>query len=70
MNGQTKTYRRPYRRGDFQLVDTKTEGTYWQSREGLRVRIASGEVTSMRAQSAARAWTLALAMLFERIAAQ
>ena len=36
-------YRRPYRRGDFHLVDTTRDGTYWQSPDGVVVRMASGE---------------------------
>jgi hypothetical protein len=35
--------RRPYRRGDFDLVDTAREGTYWHSPDGVVVRMASGE---------------------------
>jgi hypothetical protein len=61
-------YRRPYRRGDFRLVDTAKEGTYWQSPEGLRVRISTGEAAHAHERSDARAWTMALAMLFGRIA--
>lgn len=70
MNEQPGTYRRPYRRGDFHLVDTATEGTYWQSPEGLCVRIASGEAAPMPAPNEARAWASAVAMLFGRTAGQ
>lgn len=71
MNQQPGTYRRPYRRGDFHLVDTAADGTYWQSPEGLCVRIASGEAApAMRARSEARAWASAVAMLFGRAARQ
>jgi hypothetical protein len=50
MTYEPGAYRRPYRRGDYHLVDTSREGTYWQSTDGVVVRIASGE----RARSAVR----------------
>lgn len=43
MTYEPGAYRRPYRRGDYHLVDTSREGTYWQSSDGVVVRIASGE---------------------------
>jgi len=43
MTYETEAYRRPHRRGDFHLVDTTREGTYWQSPDGIVVRMASAE---------------------------
>jgi hypothetical protein len=43
MTYETEAYRRPHRRGDFHLVDTTREGTYWHSPDGIVVRMASGE---------------------------
>ena len=43
MTYEPGTYRRPYRRGDFHLVDTTREGTFWRSPDGVVVRMASGE---------------------------
>ena len=43
MTYEPGAYRRPYRRGDFHLVDTPREGTYWRSPDGVVVRMASGE---------------------------
>lgn len=43
MNYEPGAYRRPYRRGDFHLVDTPREGTFWRSPDGVVVRMASGE---------------------------
>ena len=43
MTDEAGTYRRPYRRGDFHLVDTTREGTFWRSPDGVIVRMASGE---------------------------
>jgi len=43
MTYEPRTYRRPYRRGDFHLVDTTREGTFWRSPDGVVVRMASGE---------------------------
>ena len=37
------TYRQPYRHGDYQLVDTRHQGTYWQCADGMVVRLASSE---------------------------
>lgn len=70
MNAAFGAHRPPYRRGDFHLVDTKREGTYWQSPEGLRVRIASGEAEAACMRREAPAWPAAIAMLFGRAAGQ
>jgi len=43
MTCETEAYRRPHRRGDFHLVDTTREGTYWHSPHGIVVRMASAE---------------------------
>jgi hypothetical protein len=43
MTYETEAYRRPHRRGDFHLVDTTREGTYWHSPHGIVVRMASAE---------------------------
>ena len=40
MTYETEAYRRPHRRGDFHLVDTTREGTYWHSPDGIVVRMA------------------------------
>ena len=37
------TYRQPYRHGDYHLVDTRHQGTYWQCADGMVVRLASSE---------------------------
>lgn len=37
------TYRRPYRHGDYDLVDARHRGTYWQCADGMVVRVASSE---------------------------
>jgi len=71
MNEQSGMFRRPYRRGDFHLVDTAREGTYWQSPEGVCVRIASGDAERMPERRAAPAWAaLALAIVSGRTAGQ
>jgi hypothetical protein len=70
MNEQYGTFRRPYRPGDFRLVDTARGGTYWQSPDGLRVRIASGEGDALPGRRNAPAWALAVALLFGRTARQ
>jgi hypothetical protein len=43
MANEPGRYRRPYGRGDYDLVDTPRTGTYWRSREGIVVRMASAE---------------------------
>lgn len=70
MNPTTGTLRRPYRGGDFHLVDTRREGTYWQSSNGICIRIASGEASAMPGRRVAPAWSSTLAILFGRTARQ
>ena len=41
MDYRYECYRRPYRRGDYDLVDTTRAGTYWRSPEGVVVQLAS-----------------------------
>ena len=43
MHYDNEIYRRPYRRGDYHLVDTTRAGTYWRSPEGIVVQMASAE---------------------------
>ena len=62
MNEQ-RVHRRPYRRGDFQLVARPREGAYWRSRDGLIVRIASGEGAPPPRKREAPAWAAALALV-------
>jgi len=51
--------------------DTAREGTYWQSPEGVCVRIASGDAERMPERRAAPAWAaLALAIVSGRTAGQ
>ena len=68
MDYQHECYRRPYRRGDYDLVDTTRAGTYWRSPEGIVVQLASaaGERTPARERSAA--WSIASALLARRLA--
>ena len=56
MSYDHEIYRRPYRRGDYHLVDTTRAGTYWRSPEGIVVQVASAEPerTTVPAQSLAR----------------
>ena len=61
-------YRRPYRRGDYHLVDTTREGTYWQSADGIVVRMASAESNGAQARRAAPAWRVPLVLLLGRMA--
>jgi len=61
-------HRRPYRRGDFDFVARPREGAYWRSRDGLIVRIASGEGEPLPPVNAGRAWAEALAPLLVRTA--
>ncbi|MGE5088273.1 MAG: hypothetical protein ACM3QY_04025 [Candidatus Levyibacteriota bacterium] len=51
MEYQDQAYRQPYRHGDYRLVDTGHQGTYWQCADGMQVRLASSE--SGRADDAA-----------------
>ena len=66
MTYETGTFRPPYRRGEFRLVDTASGGTYWHSPDGFVVRMASGE--SERVARAAPAWANVAAMLLLRLA--
>ncbi|HKU87452.1 MAG TPA: hypothetical protein VJV77_14055 [Casimicrobiaceae bacterium] len=68
MDYQHECYRRPYRRGDYDLVDTTRAGTYWRSPEGIVVQLASaaGERTTVRERSAA--WSIASVLLARRLA--
>jgi len=40
---EDRAYRQPYRHGDYHLVDTRHQGTYWQCADGMVVRLASSE---------------------------
>jgi len=62
-------YRRPYRRGDYHLVDTTREGTYWQSTHGVVVRMASGDCERAAVRGDAPAWANPL-WLLARMAGQ
>ena len=69
MDHQHECYRRPHRRGDYDLVDTTRAGTYWRSPEGIVVQLASGtgeRTAAARERSAA--WSLASALLARRLA--
>jgi hypothetical protein len=68
MNYEPAMQRRPYRRGDFHFVARPREGAYWRSREGVIVRVASGEGDLPQARRSAPAWVGALALLFARSA--
>ena len=61
-------HRRPYRRADFYFVARPREGAYWRSRDGLIVRIASGEGEPLPPVNTGRAWMEALAPLLARTA--
>jgi hypothetical protein len=67
MNHLYEHYRRPYRRGDYDLVDTTRAGTYWRSPEGVVVRLASAAGERMQQEPSA-AWSLASALLGWRFA--
>ena len=56
-------YRRPYRRGDYHLVDTTRDGTYWQSPDGVVVRMASAESGRATVSKAVAVSTLMYGML-------
>jgi hypothetical protein len=64
------SYRRPYGRGDYHLVDTTRTGTYWRSPEGIVVRLASTENARVTCYRAAPGWRFAFAMLAARVAGQ
>jgi hypothetical protein len=68
MNYEPAMHRRPYRRGDFHFVVRPHEGAYWRSREGVIVRVASGEGDLPRVRRNAPAWVGALALLLARTA--
>ena len=63
MAHEDAAYRRPYRRGDYHLVDTTRDGTYWRSPEGVVVRMASAENERATLHRAAPAWTFAFLAL-------
>ena len=63
MTPENGVYRRPYRRGDYHLVDTTRDGTYWQSPDGVVVRMASAESERATVSKAVPVPTLMQAML-------
>ncbi|HET8832785.1 MAG TPA: hypothetical protein VFN86_11980 [Casimicrobiaceae bacterium] len=67
MANEPGSYRWPYRRGDYHLVDTSRTGTYWRSPHGIVVRLASAERARATLHRAAPGWRLALAMLVARV---
>ena len=70
MAHETGSYRRPYGRGDYHLVDTARTGTYWRSPEGIVVRLASTENARATRYRAAPGWRFAFATLAARLAGQ
>ena len=68
MDYQHECYRRPYRRGDYDLVDTTRAGTYWRSPEGIVVQLASGAGERLPAQERSSAWSFASALIARRLA--
>lgn len=70
MAHESASYRRPYRRDDYHLVDTTRTGTYWRSPDGIIVRMASAESARATLHRAARGWRVAFAMLAARAAGQ
>jgi hypothetical protein len=70
MAHETGSYRRPYGRGDYHLVDTTRTGTYWRSPEGIVVRLASTENVRATRYRAAPGWRFAFAALAARLAGQ
>jgi hypothetical protein len=68
MNNRHECYRRPYRRGDYDLVDTTRAGTYWRSPEGVVVQLASAAGERMPACERPAAWSVASALLARRLA--
>lgn len=70
MAHETGSYRRPYGRGDYYLVDTTRTGTYWRSTEGIVVRLASAENARATRYRADPGWRFAFAMLAARLAGQ
>ena len=70
MAHETGSYRRPYGRGDYRLVDTTRTGTYWCSPEGIVVRLASTENARVTRYRASPGWRFAFAVLAARVAGQ
>ena len=68
MDYQHECYRRPYRRGDYDLVDTTRAGTYWRSPEGIVVQLASAAGERTAAHEVSTAWSIASALLARRFA--
>ena len=68
MDYRHECYRRPYRRGDYDLVDTTRAGTYWRSPEGIVVQLASAAGESTAARQRLVAWSIASALLARRLA--
>jgi hypothetical protein len=69
MDHRYECYRRPYRRGDYDLVDTTRAGTYWRSPEGVVVQLASGAGERVSAPDRSAAWSIASSLLARRFAA-
>lgn len=59
---QTK-YPRPYGHADYELVRHGEEGTYWQTKHGLTVRLAAPERERGVARDVLVAWFLPLLLL-------
>ena len=70
MTHETGQYRRPYGRGDYQLVDATRTGTYWRSSDGIVVSVASAEHARATLRRAVPGWRFAWAVLAARIAGQ
>lgn len=68
MDYRNECYRRPYRRGDYDLVDTTRAGTYWRSPEGIVVQLASAAAERTAVRERSTAWSLASALLAGRLA--
>ena len=68
MDYQQESYRRPYRRGDYDLVDTTRAGTYWRSPEGVVVRLASAAGERTPEYERSTAWSFASALIARRFA--
>ena len=67
MNDTPGAYRRPRGRRDFRLVDAGREGTYWQSPDGVIVRLASGERGRTPARDETASPAMAFALLLGRL---
>lgn len=70
MSYENENYRRPYRRGDYHLVDTTRAGTYWRSPEGVVVQMASAEPERTAVRSSVTARTFASILPIDRLAGQ